>query len=332
MATRRGIGAYAGSLLALPTRRRRLRVAIYARYSTDEQDASSIEDQFAYCRNHLSKLGLEDVDREYFSDAETSVELRNRPGNDQIWLGVEAHAWDLILFEDSGRLFRNVTACHELVEMAVDAEIRVVCINDNIDTDEDGWDDRLNDAARHHARANQYTRQRIYRRRLALWLMKAALTKVRPGYARRATTPATLRTPEKGPFFDQIDPRWVPVVEHSYQMVADLIPPWGVAKWLTEQRLPKCSNRSSEVWTARNVLDLIRRPIYRGHDVHRVRITQQMRRSGRRRMVRNEKDAVWTRDMPHLRIVSDEFVSLSEIALTALEHQIPARYQRPVEP
>ena len=127
------------------------------RYSTEEQDPRSIEDQAAFCRRFLNSFGLTDADLEItvLCDREISGKRIFRPGIDQVRDGLKARLWDLILIEDSSRLFRDVAACLDLVRIAVDAGIRVVAINDEVDTDdEENWEDRLYDAARHHARTN----------------------------------------------------------------------------------------------------------------------------------------------------------------------------------
>jgi site-specific DNA recombinase len=289
---------------AAHTPRRRLRVAIYARYSTDEQDASSIDDQVALCEKCLEAMGILDAEITVFSDMEMSGELRNRPGIDKIWRGVEVATWDLLICEDSGRLFRNESACIELIEIAVDAGMRVVCINDDVDSDVPGWQDRLRDAARHHAKANFYTRQRIFRRHKALWEMGAGLSAVKPGYRRKPTVAATAKHPEQGPHFDEIDPVFGPIVTECYDRIGNGELPWKTAKWATKQGLPKYGNSKSPVWTERQIIDLIRRTIYRGFDQHREKIVKKKLRTGKKTMVHNDEDR-WTREMPHLRLVSD---------------------------
>jgi hypothetical protein len=127
-------------------RGRRLRVLFYARYSTDEQNPRSIEDQVAYCRRFLESFGLADTDPEItvLCDREISGERIFRPGIDQVREGIDGRRWDLILAEGASRLFRDVAACLDLVRLAVDNGIRVICINDEVDTaDEDNWEDRL---------------------------------------------------------------------------------------------------------------------------------------------------------------------------------------------
>jgi hypothetical protein len=78
-----------------------------------------------------------------------------------------------------------------------------------------------------------------------------------------------------------------------------------VAQWLTEQKLPKCGNAHTSVWTDRNVLALIKRTVYRGWDTYRVTFRRKERRSGKHKQVHNKPDLVLTRPMEHLRIVPD---------------------------
>ena len=112
----------------LKSNRRRIRIVIYARYSTEEQDASSIDDQISYCKKCLQEMGIEDADFTVLFDKEMSGELRNRPGIDQIWEGIKLPQWELLICEDASRLFRNDTASIELIEEAVDNGMRAVCI------------------------------------------------------------------------------------------------------------------------------------------------------------------------------------------------------------
>ncbi len=284
---------------------RRLRICIYARYSTEEQRATSIDDQVAFCRRALNDWEVNNADIEVISDPETSGELRDRPGISEVRRGVEAGRYDLILCEDSSRLFRNESACFEFVEIAVDEDVRVICLNDNVDTAEEDWDERLHNAQRVHSRDNYYTRLRIARTHRRLWETGAAVGPLRPGHRRRATTPATAREPEKGPFFDKLDPDWTPTIYTAFERIASGELPDSVAAWLSEVGLPKVRNKLHAEWTAANVISLIRRAIYRGHDTHRETIVKRRRRTGVARQVRNDLGEVWTRSMEHLRIVPD---------------------------
>lgn len=60
--------------------------------------------------------------------------------------GIEKRKRDLIICEDSSRLFRSISPWMNLVGTAVDNEIRIICINDQVDAANDDWQHRLEDA------------------------------------------------------------------------------------------------------------------------------------------------------------------------------------------
>jgi DNA invertase Pin-like site-specific DNA recombinase len=286
---------------------RRLRIVVYARYSTEEQDASSIADQITYCKRFLAANGITDAEVEIIerTDSETSGELVSRPGINGVRDLIGGRAVDLLICEDTSRLFRHATACGELIETAVDLGIRVIAINDNIDTAEDDWDDRLHEAAQHHARSNKYTSRRMQRRQDALWQMGAAIGLLKTGYRRRPSQPATATEPPEGPFFDEIDPQWQPVIREAFERMHRRESAFEVAEGLTDQKIPKASNCKSPVWSERNVIALIRNPIYRGIEHYRATVIHKQRRTGKHLQQRNAPDRVLTREMPHLRMVDD---------------------------
>lgn len=124
-----------------------LRALIHARFSTEEQRQSSIDDQVASCRTFLeSNLPKgwkpEQVEIDVIAEPEVSGEIADRPGINQVWAGIEAKRWHLIIAEESSRLYRHHTKAGELFESAVDAGVRVICPSDSIDTADDDWPDR----------------------------------------------------------------------------------------------------------------------------------------------------------------------------------------------
>lgn len=284
---------------------RKLRVLEYARYSTEEQHPSSITDQFSFCDQFLASAGVKDAHIERISDPEISGELVSRPGIDQVKEGIRTRRWDLLLVEDSGRFFRHETACGEMIEKAVDQDIRVIAINDDVDTAEEGWEDPLHEAMRHHARTNRYTAKRIKRKLDALWRMGAAVGQLRPGYLRKATNPDAEERKKKGPFHDEVDPKWAPVVYGVYERIAKNDPPWHVAQWLTEQGLPKAANAACDSWTDKNVIALIKNQVYRGVEVYRDKIVRKHYGTGEHRLVRNNPKEILNRQVPEMRIVPD---------------------------
>ena len=80
------------------------RVLIQARYSTEEQRQTSTEDQIDSCRRYLADnlprgVELDRLDIEVIREPEISGELLSRPGINEIWSGIAAKRWDVIIAE-----------------------------------------------------------------------------------------------------------------------------------------------------------------------------------------------------------------------------------------
>lgn len=278
------------------------RVLDYCRFSTDEQRQQSIADQDDYCRGFLDDNRCNPRTIELLSDEGLSGELQSRPGIDKVREGIRNRRWDLITVEDSSRLYRGIQWCLPLVGLAVDMGIRVICINDGVDTANEDWEQRLIDAQSHHGKDNYYTRFRIKRAHDGLWRMGAAIGLLRPGYRRYRQNPNIPKSPK----FDEIDPQWLPVILRAFRMVATLRPLEGVGDYLTQSGLPKTSNGLKSKWTDRNVMSLIRCTKYRGVEFYRQEISKKTHATGGYNPVPNpDPTKVLQREMPHLRMVAD---------------------------
>jgi len=91
-----------------------MRVAIYARYSSDLQSDASIEDQVEVCRRYAELKGWRIT--EVFSDRAISGANSDRPGYLAMQQAVRSGACDVILAESLDRLSRrvaDVSALHD---------------------------------------------------------------------------------------------------------------------------------------------------------------------------------------------------------------------------
>lgn len=82
-----------------------MKAAIYARFSTDLQRKESIEDQFRVVERLAKRHGFNVVAR--FSDAAISGGTTKRPGYQDMLKAARAGAFNVILAEDTSRLWRN---------------------------------------------------------------------------------------------------------------------------------------------------------------------------------------------------------------------------------
>lgn len=278
------------------------RVVVITRFSKEEQRRQSTTDQFDYCHEFIREHCAAPGSVHHILDEGISGEIRDRPGIRELRAKIKARQIDLIICEDSSRLYRDTALCLELVGFVVDHEIRVICLNDHVDTCNEDWQSRLEEAQRHHSQDNQYTRHRIKRAHDGLFRMGAAMGLLRPGYLRRRRDPADPKSPK----FDEIDSVWNKIIQEAYQRVADGQCLDEVAAFLTRAGLPKSRNSTRPDWTAGNVISLIRCTKYRGFETFRDTISKKFHTTGKSRSVRNkDRSKVLSREMHRLRIVDD---------------------------
>ena len=82
-----------------------MRVALYARYSSDQQRAASIEDQFRLCRAYAERQGWAIV--ETYQDRAISGASLIRPGIQQVLAGALGGRFDIVLAEALDRVSRD---------------------------------------------------------------------------------------------------------------------------------------------------------------------------------------------------------------------------------
>jgi DNA invertase Pin-like site-specific DNA recombinase len=103
------------------------RAAIYARYSTDRQDARSIEDQLRRCRRFAEERGYEVVSE--LSDAAQSGATLDRDGMQQLLARARSRPvpFEAVLVDDLSRLSRDLGNTWRIVfEDLASARVRVV--------------------------------------------------------------------------------------------------------------------------------------------------------------------------------------------------------------
>jgi site-specific DNA recombinase len=108
----------------------RMRAALYARFSTEKQSESSIDDQLRVCERLAERHGFSVVAR--FSDAAISGGTANRNGYQQLLLAARRREIDAIVAEDSSRLWRNLA--EQAPRLAELSDLGVDVITADLDT------------------------------------------------------------------------------------------------------------------------------------------------------------------------------------------------------
>lgn len=121
------------------TRCRRLRGAIYARFSTEHQD--SIDDQVRKCREWADEHGVTIQDQHIFADAAKTGRGSRRHGLAALRAALADDQIDVVITLTTSRLYRTAYKAAQFVEEEiVDKGKRAVFIDTGIDTaDEDRW-------------------------------------------------------------------------------------------------------------------------------------------------------------------------------------------------
>jgi site-specific DNA recombinase len=101
-----------------------MRAALYARFSTEKQSESSIEDQFRVCARIAEREGFEIVER--YSDSAISGGTTQRPGYQRMLKAARNRQFVVIVAEDSSRLWRELSEQWRALKELSDLGVHVV--------------------------------------------------------------------------------------------------------------------------------------------------------------------------------------------------------------
>ncbi len=111
-----------------------MRIAAYARYSTDRQSSASIEDQLRNCRQYCARMGWPSP--VVYQDAAISGSRIDRPGYQKLL--AEAQRYDVILIDDLSRFSRDSLAMGRALRELSFQGVRVIGVSDGTDTGRKG--------------------------------------------------------------------------------------------------------------------------------------------------------------------------------------------------
>jgi site-specific DNA recombinase len=114
------------------------RVAAYARYSSDKQNVSSVDDQLRRFRTALAPIGSELSPALTFTDHAISGKSTDRPGFEALMERVKRRELDVLLVEDVSRLARNQSDATRLYEELAFYGVQLISLGDGIDTQQKG--------------------------------------------------------------------------------------------------------------------------------------------------------------------------------------------------
>lgn len=109
-------------------------VAAYARYSTDRQSDTSLDDQLRNCRSYCKRMGWPEP--AVYADAAMSGTRSDRP--EYMRLLRDASRFNVILVDDLSRLSRDSLAMGQVLRELQFANVRVIGVSDGTDTGRKG--------------------------------------------------------------------------------------------------------------------------------------------------------------------------------------------------
>jgi site-specific DNA recombinase len=109
-----------------------MKAALYARYSTDQQRAASIEDQFRNCRSRAAAEGWQITAT--FADQAMSGGDSNRPDYQAMLAAASRKQFDVLLVDDLSRLSRDQVESERVIRRLEFNGIRILAVTDGYDT------------------------------------------------------------------------------------------------------------------------------------------------------------------------------------------------------
>ncbi len=112
-----------------------MRVALYARYSSEGQREASIDDQYRNCEAYAKRQDGWTITHRYHDKAISGSQNANgRPGYRQMLTDAQARHFDVVLVDDFSRLSRDQVETETARRRLVHWNIRLIGVSDGIDT------------------------------------------------------------------------------------------------------------------------------------------------------------------------------------------------------
>ncbi len=290
-----------------------MNAAIYARYSSDLQRPTSVQDQVREQRSAAERLGYTILDKHIFTDEEISGSNSHRRGYQRLLAAARAREFDCILVEAQDRLWRSQAEMYHALDRLRFWGVRVIVGNTGADlTDRTGrlvasvmgWKDEaflddLRDKTR-RGMMGQITRGfgaggRAY------------------GYRSEAVHDDSGRIVG---YRRVIDPQEAEAVRYIYRLYADGLTPRAIAHRLNSERVPPprtARGRRAGSWTPATIHGSPRRGIgILCNTIYAGKVTWGREQKVRdpdtgRRLMRVRPQSEWTVvDAPELRVVPED--------------------------
>ncbi|MFT3879659.1 MAG: recombinase family protein [Gemmatales bacterium] len=295
-------------------------VGIVARISgCQNQKDVSLEDQIDHGKEETRNYYDAGTPEYHIISTKGKGENLERPELETIEALIRSRVLDLLVVEDLGRLVRG-TEASVLCGIAVDHGVRVIAINDCIDTAELTWEEDVISACRDHVGHNAHTSKRIKKK-----MMKRFQ---RNGQAMARPIFGYIVSAEAESYDDWVkNIAHTPVILELFQRLRENPNCSHAASWLNSTRVPTGPYHRNEEWDTRMVRRFVDNPLLKGYARRGDRHTVKKHEVGKRKSVKNPDGPVYY-PCPHLAHVPPE---LWEEVNALLELTNKGRGRKPVD-
>jgi site-specific DNA recombinase len=302
----------------------RLRVSLYARFSSDNQRDTSIDDQVRLCREYVSRNGGEVENDSVVTDYAASGASAARAGFEGLLRLIETRAVDVVVTESADRLSRDLGDADRLWKLCEYHRVRLICVSDGIDSARDGSRMQFQFKA---VMSDQYLVDlgKKTRRGLVGASQRGHSTGGLPfGYVSKAILSEGAREPTGYEIL--IDPSQAATVVRIYELYAESRSFRSIAAILTAANVPPPRVRSRhrlKGWVASTVRSILNNEAYVGRWTFLKKEWRNVPGTKVRRYRARPADEVLTHERPELRIVEETLWS----AVRARRKTVSAKYK-----
>ena len=299
-----------------------LRAAIYARYSSDNQREASIDDQVASCRQYIERMNWVCV--VVYADAEMTGRNAFRPEYQRMLADSERHRFDVVVTESIDRLSRRVADLAGMYDILSAEGIKLYAVQ--IGEIGDIHISMLGLVAQQYSKDLAHKTRRGQSGRVSQGKSAGGIA-----YGYRALPPVTTgKTTEAGD--REIIEEQAEVVRRIYRDYASGYSPEAIVVALNTEGVPGPGGRLWRATTLRGQgrrgTGILRNPTYIGKMVWNRASYIRSPKTGKRLARINDPSERQYKDVPHLRIASDELWEAVQDRLQTITDRATAAHRR----
>lgn len=293
--------------------------AIYARFSSELQDAKSIDDQERECRERAVQDGYTIQSGQVFSDSAVSGTKLRRNGLDKLLAAARSGEFQALYFHSLSRLAReSVITMPMLKELVYVHQIRVISLTEGIDTSRQGWEINATFSSLHHEQYIKDLSANVHRGQIGTVMSNFSVGDYPLGYSSVPSPNGEMigrggnMKPRKVYVIAPEEAEWVRRIFHWY--VVERMSLRSIVIKLTQLKAPKNHRSSTSTWHRSIVIRILRSPKYIGlwpwGKLKNVRnpLTGKVHQEARP----EEESRNWCRDFPELRIIEDDLYDAAQ--------------------